>query len=64
MVFSSTGIFPNLSENYLEVSANSKFKNSIVIMRSLRRQNDKIDYFFFRSYKNVVFLGLEMNLKV
>ena len=32
--------FPNLSENYLEVSANSKFKNYIVIMRSLRRQNE------------------------
>ena len=62
--FHITGVFPNLSENYLEVSSNSKFKNYIVIMRSLRRQNDKIDYSFLNSYKNVVFLGLENEFKI
>ncbi len=57
--FHLTGCFPNLTENYLEVSPNEKFKNYIIIMRSLRRQNKYIDYSFLSNYKNILFLGLE-----
>ena len=57
--FHITGLFPDLSKSYLEVLENNKFKNFIVIMRSLRRQNKYIDYSFLKSYKNLVFLGLK-----
>ena len=54
-----TGTFPDLSKNYLDVPSNNRFKNYIVIMRSLRRQNKNIDYSFLSSYKNLVFVGLK-----
>ena len=58
-----TGCFPDLSKNYLDVPNHLKFKNYIVIMRSLRRQNKFIDYSFLSSYKNKVFVGLEDEFK-
>lgn len=58
-----TGTFPDLSETYLNVTSNEKYKNFIVIMRSLRRQNDQIDYSFLSSYNKIVFLGLENEYK-
>jgi|TARA_B110000881_G_scaffold216651_1_gene232648 hypothetical protein len=57
--FHLTGNFPDLSNNYLEVPEHDKYKNYIVIMRSLRRQNKFIDYSFLSSYKNLVFIGLK-----
>mgnify|MGYP001395662868 CR=1 FL=1 len=54
-----TGCFPNLSNNYLEVNENNKYKNYIVIMRSLRRQNKELDFAFLSAYKNLVFIGLK-----
>ena len=57
--FHLTGSFADLSENYLEVDNHEKFKNYIVIMRSLRRQNKFIDYSFLSSYRKIVFVGLE-----
>ena len=53
--FHITGVFPDLSKSYIDVLENNKFKNFIVIMRSLRRQNKYIDYSFLKSYKNLVF---------
>ena len=61
--FHLTGVFPDLSKNYLEVEGNQNYKNFIVIMRSLRRQNKFINYSFLRSYKNIVFIGLENEFK-
>ena len=58
-----TGTFPDLSETYLNVTSNEKYKDFIVIMRSLRRQNDQIDYSFLSSYNKIVFLGLENEYK-
>ena len=52
------GKHPDLSLKYLEVDNHDKFKNYIVIMRSLRRQNKFIDYSFLSSYKNKIFVGL------
>lgn len=57
--FHLTGCFPDLSEQYLEVPPIEKYKNYVVIMRSLRRQNKFIDYSFLSSYKNLVFIGLK-----
>ena len=57
--FHLTGVFANLSEKYLDVNNHEKFKDYIVIMRSLRRQNKNIDYSFLNSYKNIIFIGLE-----
>ncbi len=56
--FHLTGCFADLSKNYLNVDCHPKFKNYIIIMRSLRRQNSFIDYSFLSSYKNIVFVGL------
>ena len=53
------GKHPDLSLKYLEVDNHDKFKNYIVIMRSLRRQNKFIDYSFLSSYKNKIFVGLK-----
>ena len=61
--FHLTGCFPDLSKNYLEVEQHSKFKDYLIIMRSLRRQNKFIDYSFLSSYKNIVFIGLENEFK-
>ena len=57
--FHLTGVFPDLSKNYLEVEGNKNYKDYIVIMRSLRRQNKFINYSFLNSYKNIVFISLE-----
>ena len=57
--FHLTGCFPDLSRNYLEVEGHKKYIDYMVIMRSLRRQNQFIDYSFLNSYKNKVFVGLE-----
>tara|TARA_X000001036_G_scaffold45553_1_gene36431 strand:- start:4130 stop:5005 length:876 start_codon:yes stop_codon:yes gene_type:complete len=57
--FHLTGIFPDLKDNYLTVDEVEKYKNYIVIMRSLRRQNNQIDYSFLDSYKNIIFVGLK-----
>lgn len=56
--FHLTGCFPDLSKNYLKVDNYEKFKDYIVVMRSLRRQNKYIDYSFLSSFKNIVFIGL------
>lgn len=53
-----TGCHPDLSGSYLDVKSHENFKNFIVIMRSLRRQNKHINYSFLSSYKNILFLGL------
>ena len=57
--FHLTGIFSDLSKNYITVESNKKFNNFIVIMRSLRRQNKFIDYSFLSNYERIVFLGLK-----
>lgn len=57
--FHLTGCFPDLSKNYLDVEPHSNFKNYIIIMRSLRRQNKFIDYSFLSNYEKIVFLGLK-----
>ena len=57
--FHLTGCFPDLSKKYLEVKNHEKFKDYIVIMRSLRRQNKFINYSFLSTFKNIVFVGLK-----
>ena len=57
--FHLTGDFPDLSKNYINVEPHEKFKDHIVIVRSLRRQNKHIDYSFLSSYEKIVFVGLE-----
>lgn len=54
-----TGINPELNKPYiLNVKRHSKFKNNIVFMRSLRRQNKNIKFNFFNKYNNLLFIGL------
>ena len=57
--FHLTGIFPDLSKSYVDIEGHRKFKNYIVIMRSLRRQNKKINYSFINNYENLIFIGLK-----
>ncbi len=57
--FHLTGQFPDLAKDYLEVPEHKKYKDYIVIMRSLRRQNKNINYSFLSKYKKIVFIGLK-----
>ena len=54
-----TGVHPNLIDSYLDAPKNERFKDYIVIMRSLRRQNKFIDYSFLKKKKKIIFIGLE-----
>ena len=55
--FHLTGCFPNLSKKYLKIKNNEKFKDYIVIMRSLRRQNKFINYSFSKHLKTLYSLA-------
>ncbi len=52
-------VFYDLSNAWLDVTPNQNFSNQIVLARSTRYQNTSINYDFLKSYKNVVFLGVE-----
>ena len=56
--FHLTGCFPELKKSYLEVENHKNFNGYIVIMRSLRRQNQLIDYSFLSNYQKKIFIGL------
>ena len=53
------GVFPDISKSWIEIDGSNKFKDYIVIMRSLRRQNQFINYSFLEKYKKIVFVGLK-----
>tara|TARA_B100001063_G_C16764360_1_gene557768 strand:+ start:1152 stop:2030 length:879 start_codon:yes stop_codon:yes gene_type:complete len=54
-----TGVNSNLNSPYLlKIKKSKKFKNCIVFMRSLRRQNKHIKFKFLNKYKNLIFIGL------
>ncbi len=53
------GVHTDASKNWISVDSSDKFKNYIIILRSLRRQNKFINYSFLSKYKNVVFIGLK-----
>ena len=57
--FHLTGCFPELNKSYLEVENHKNFDGYIVIMRSLRRQNQFIDYSFLSNYEKKIFIGLK-----
>jgi hypothetical protein len=62
--FHLVGCFPDLSKSYLQVPAHYNYKDYIVIMRSLRRQNKFIDYSFLSSYEKIVFIGLKNEFEI
>ena len=54
-----TGVNPNLNKPYLlKIKKSKKFNKHIVFMRSLRRQNNHINFKFFDKYKKLIFIGL------
>ena len=57
--FHLTGVHVDLSKQYLFVNEHQFIKKKIVIMRSIRRKNNFINYKFLRNYKDVLFLGLQ-----
>ncbi len=57
--FQLTGIHVDLSKQYLFVEEHKDIKKKIVIMRSIRRKNNFINYKFLNEYKDVLFLGLK-----
>ena len=56
--FHLTGVHADLSVPYLNVKANDKIKNRVVVMRSTRRKNLLINYKFMNKYKDIIFIGL------
>ena len=58
------GINPNLNSPYLiNIRENNVFKNKIIIMRSLRRQNKEINFQFLQEYDEITFTGLASEYK-
>jgi len=55
--FHISGVQPNLDEKFLEVDGHTKIKDKIVILRSLRYQNNFISYKFLETYNNSIFVG-------
>ena len=47
----------SLNESFLDVEDNSKFIDKIIILRSLRYQNQFINYSFLNNYKNLIYVG-------
>jgi hypothetical protein len=52
-----SGTQPDLTESFLNVEDHNKLKNKIIILRSLRYQNQFINYDFLNKYDNVYFVG-------
>ena len=59
LYFHITGIHSNLINPYIDVDSHKTIKNRIVIMRSMRRQNNMISYNFLNKYENSLFVGLK-----
>ena len=57
--FHLTGIHADLTNPYIEVEGHKNIKKKIVIMRSLRRQNNLISYDFLNNFEKPLFLGLK-----
>ena len=57
--FHLTGIHTDLSKRYIDVDTHKQIKDRVVIMRSLRRQNNLISYKFLGKYENPLFVGLK-----
>lgn len=53
-----TGVFPNLTEPFLQVEEHPFLKNRIVVLRSFRWRNNFISYRFLSQYPDVLFIGL------
>lgn len=54
-----TGVFPDLNKPYLlNIKKKYEYKNSIIIIRSLRRQNKNINFNFLKKNRKIFFIGL------
>lgn len=51
------GVQPDISQAYLNVEPHRSIVNKIVILRSLRYQNQFINYKFIENYKDTLFVG-------
>ena len=56
--FHLTGMHADLTNPYIDVDSHKNIENRIVIMRSMRRQNNMISYDFLNKYENPLFVGL------
>ena len=57
--FHLAGVHADLTNPYIEVESHKTIKNKIIIMRSLRRQNNLVSYNFLNKFENPLFLGLK-----
>ena len=48
---------PDINKSYLEIEPHKIIKEKIVILRSLRYQNQFISYKFLENYNNILFVG-------
>ena len=62
--FQITGMHADLSIPYLFVEQHGKIKEKIVIARSIRRNNQFINYKFLNKYENLLFVGSEDEYKI
>ena len=57
--FHLAGVHADLSNPYIAVELHRNIRNRIVILRSLRRQNNMISYEFLNKYESPLFVGLK-----
>lgn len=55
--FQITGVQPDINKSYLEIEPHKIIKEKIVILRSLRYQNQFISYKFLENFNNILFVG-------
>ena len=53
-----TGIYPDLSLNFLECDQHNKYKGHVAIQRTFRYRNQFIDYSFLKNYETLLFIGI------
>lgn len=58
-----TGVSPQLYKNWLTVTPDSTYADTLVVARSGRYQNKTIDYRFLSKYNKLVFIGVESEYK-
>ncbi len=55
--FQIAGVQPDISKAYIDVEPHKTIKNKIVVLRSLRYQNQFINYEFIQNYEDILFVG-------
>ena len=54
-----TGVYPDLTSQFLECEEHNKFRGYVAIQRTFRYRNQFVNYKFLNNYKKLLFIGIE-----